>query len=85
MKRETIQTLHSKTNKIISLTKYELIKKEILAILSDVQPRHGELMEMLYQKVKDNFDGGVLWYGETVKLHLEARGVIIYLAKGVVF
>lgn len=54
-------------------------------MLSDVQPRHGELMEMLYQKVKDNFDGGVLWYGETVKLHLEARGVIIYLAKGVVF
>ena len=23
-----------------------------------------------------NFDGGVQWYGETVKLDLEARGVI---------
>jgi len=52
MKQETIQTLHSKTNKKISLMKYELIKKEILAILSEVQPRHGELMEVLYQKVK---------------------------------
>ena len=52
MKQETIQTLHSRTNKKISLMKYELIKKEILAILSEVQPRNGELMEVLYQKVK---------------------------------
>ena len=79
MKEATIQTLHpdpDKTNKKISLEKYELIKKEILAILSDAQPTHTELMEMLYQNVKDTFNGGVQWYGETVKLDLEARGVI---------
>jgi hypothetical protein len=33
-------------------------------------------MEELYQRVKDNFDGGVQWYGETVKLDLEAWNLI---------
>jgi hypothetical protein len=33
-------------------------------------------MESLYQRVKDSFVGGVQWYGETVKLDLEARGII---------
>jgi len=33
-------------------------------------------MEALYQRVKDEFEGGVQWYGETVKLDLEARRVI---------
>ena len=74
-----MQALHPdplKTNKKISLKKYELIKKEILNILSECQPTHTQLMETLCQKVKDTFDGGVQWYGETVKLDLEARGMI---------
>lgn len=33
-------------------------------------------MECLYQNVKDSFEGGVQWYGETVKLDLEARKII---------
>jgi hypothetical protein len=33
-------------------------------------------MEALLQRVKDNFEGNVQWYGETVKLDLEARKVI---------
>jgi len=33
-------------------------------------------MEKLYDNVKDNFEGGVQWYGETVKLDLEARKII---------
>jgi hypothetical protein len=33
-------------------------------------------MEALYQRVKDKFDGGVQWYGETVKLDLEARKIL---------
>jgi len=35
-----------------------------------------QLMEALYGKVKDSFEGGVQWYGETVKLDLEARKLI---------
>ena len=79
MKKETIQTLHpdsSKTNKKIDLEKYVQIKDTLLAILADTEPTHTEMMEALYNKVKDNFDGGVQWYGETVKLDLEARGLI---------
>jgi len=80
MKKETIQTLHpivGKTNKIIELTKYVFIRDTLLAILSNnSEPTHTELMEVLYEKIKDNFVGGVQWYGETVKLDLEARKLI---------
>jgi hypothetical protein len=79
MKDEMIQTLHpqaDKTNKKILLSKYNFIKENILAILSDKELTHTELMEELFLRVKDNFDGGVQWYGETVKLDLEARQII---------
>ena len=79
MKKETIQTLHpdaSKTNKRISLEKYNFIRDHILAILAHNEPTHTELMEILCDRVKDNFDGGVQWYGETAKLDLGARKII---------
>ncbi|MCA6073810.1 DUF6958 family protein [Fulvivirga sedimenti] len=79
MKDETIQTLHpvaGKTNKRISLKKYEIIKENILSILAESEPTHTELMEELYSRIKDTFEGGVQWYGETVKLDLEARKII---------
>lgn len=79
MKEEKIQTLHpdsDKTNKLISLKKYDVIKANILSILKDCEPTHTELMEKLYTNVKDTFVGGVQWYGETVKLDLEARKMI---------
>lgn len=79
MKDEQIQTLHpiaGKTNKRISLKKYETIKENLLAILATETFTHTELMEALYSRVKDSFEGGVQWYGETVKLDLEARHII---------
>ena len=79
MKGEQIQTLHpqaGKTNKRISLEKYLVIKENILSILSKSEATHTELMERLYENVKDTFEGGIQWYGETVKLDLEARAII---------
>jgi len=79
MATEQIQTLHpiaGKTNKRISLEKYDIIRENILVILHDKELTHTELMEILYDRVKDTFDGGVQWYGETVKLDLEARKII---------
>jgi hypothetical protein len=79
MKSDYIQTLHpiaGKTNKKISLDKYEFIKSHLLVILSGLEPTHTELMEELYVRVKDEFEGGVQWYGETVKLDLESRFII---------
>lgn len=80
MKEDTIQTLHpqaDKTNKKISLNKYNFIRENIVKILSEKELTHSELMEELYEKVKDNFEGGVQWYGEAVKLDLEARKLIL--------
>lgn len=79
MAAEQIQTLHpiaGKTNKRISLEKYDFIRENILAILVEKEVTHTELMESLYDRVKDTFHGGVQWYGETVKLDLEARKII---------
>ncbi len=79
MKEEQIQTLHpqpDKTNKKISLAKYIQIKDALLEILAKNELTHTDLMEALYAKVKDVFVGGVQWYGETVKLDLEARKII---------
>lgn len=79
MKNEQIQTLHpqpGKTNKRISLEKYNVIKDNLLIILKATELTHTELMEKLHDRVKENFEGGVQWYGETVKLDLEARDII---------
>ncbi len=79
MKGEQIQTLHpqaGKTNKRISLEKYLIIKENILSILNEDQLTHTELMERLYENINDIFEGSVQWYGETVKLDLEARGIV---------
>jgi hypothetical protein len=79
MKEELIQTMHpieGKINKKISLEKYTFIKENLIACLEGNELTHTDLMESLFCKVKDKFKGGVQWYGETVKLDLEARKVI---------
>jgi CO dehydrogenase nickel-insertion accessory protein CooC1 len=79
MKGEQIQTLHpqaGKANKRISLEKYLVVKENILSILNKTEPTHTELMEAIYENLKDTFEGGIQWYGETVKLDLEARAII---------
>lgn len=76
---DKIQLLHpipGKINKSISIEKYEFIKHHLLKILKKKELTHTDLMEALYQNVKDDFEGGVQWYGESVKLDLEARKVI---------
>lgn len=79
MQKEWIQTLHpheGKVNKKIALDKYHYIKTQLLAILANKSYTHTELMEELYARVKNDFEGGVQWYGEVVKLDLEARNLI---------
>lgn len=79
MKDTKIQTLHpdaDKTNKLISLEKYEVIRSAILGILQQGPVNHTELMQAIYQRVKGHFLGNAHWYGETVKLDLEARHLI---------
>ena len=68
--------VEGKTNEKIELNKYNIIKEHLLNILGKNELIHTELMEELFSRVKDTFEGGVQWYGETVKLDLEAQQII---------
>lgn len=80
MKPEKFDTLHPipvKINRKIDAKKYQYIKQHIIAILAEKEFTHTDLMEELYKRIQHEFVGGVQWYGEIVKLDLEARKMII--------
>jgi hypothetical protein len=75
---KTILTKHplGKRGLNISKQKYEAIKRAMLSILRNRELTHTELMRALVGKLKGKFDGNISWYGETVKLDLEARKAV---------
>ena len=58
-----------KSGKNIDKQKYETLKRAILLALQSKELTHTELFKQLNKK----FSGNISWYGETVKLDLEAR------------
>ena len=78
MAEEKILTKHplGKSGKNISKQKYETLEKAILLALKNGQLTHTELFSELNNRLKGKFAGNVSWYGETVKLDLEARKMI---------
>ena len=75
MTEAKIQTKHpaGKAGRSISREKYDAVKSALLAALRGRELSHTELMAALERKLKKTFDGNLSWYGETVKLDLEAR------------
>ena len=75
---EKVRTKHpqGKSGRTIDKEKYEAIKRAMLAALRGRELTHRELFEVLGKKLTGKFDGNVSWYGETVKLDLEARKAI---------
>ena len=76
---EKIVALHPDPKKKpvnINRAKYETVKGAIMSTLRKNQLTHAELNNIIKSKLKKNFDGSVPWYVETVKLDLEARGLI---------
>jgi hypothetical protein len=77
--KDMIHTLHpdKKQGVNISRDKYEIIRD---AILSALQKQNEisfmNLSRAVEKQVNGNFKGSVTWYVTTVKLDLEARGVI---------
>ena len=76
---DRIMTLHpqGKSGVNIDRGKYDAIRQAIL----DAAQAHGEitfkeLTEDVRRRVGGQFDGSTNWYVTTVKLDLEARGVI---------
>jgi hypothetical protein len=78
MAEEKILTKHrlGKSGKNISRQKYEALREAILSPLKNTELTHTELFNELNKRLKNNFAGNVSWYGETVKLDLEARNMI---------
>ena len=78
MAEEKILTKHplGKSGKKISKQKYEALKKAILSALKNTQLTHTELFNELDNRLRSRFSGNISWYGETVKLDLEARKMI---------
>src|SRR5205823_3398756 len=65
-----------KTGRNIDRQKYEPVKRAILSALQDKELTHTELFSQLNKSLKSKFSGNVSWYGETVRLDLEARKII---------
>src|ERR1044072_2810906 len=65
-----------KSGKNIDKQKYEALKEAILSALKDRQLTHKQLFNELNKSLKSKFPGNISWYGETVKLDLEARKMI---------
>lgn len=78
MKDDVILTRHpdGKQGRKIAKGKYDAVKRVMLSVLRSRALTHTELMRAIGRKLKGEFDGNVNWYGETVKLDLEARRVI---------
>lgn len=78
MAEEKILTKHpqGKTGRNISKQSYDTLRTAILAALGKKELTHTELFEYLNKNLQGKFDGNISWYGETVKLDLEARKII---------
>jgi hypothetical protein len=76
--KEQILTKHpqGKNGRNISKEVYDMFKESILSILRNKELTHTDLLDALNTKLKRRFDGNIGWYGETVKLDLEARKLI---------
>lgn len=78
---DRIMTLHpdpAKQGVNIDRNKYETIKTAILDLLAE----QGEitfvgLTTAMNARLQDTFDGSINWYTVSVKLDLEARGLIV--------
>jgi hypothetical protein len=78
MAEEKILTKHplGKGGRNIDRQKYQTVKRVILSALQNKELTHTELFSRLAKRLKSKFSGNISWYGETVKLDLEARKMI---------
>ena len=77
--KDMIRTLHpeKKQGVNISREKYEIIRKAILSTLHiQREMTFMNLSRAVEKQVNGDFEGSVTWYVTTVKLDLEARGMV---------
>lgn len=62
---------------VISKQKYDVIRESIVTALRAAgETAFKDLTEEIRHKLAGHFDGSIFWYVTTVKLDLEARGII---------
>ena len=74
-----IRTLHpaKKQGVNISKEKYEIIREAMLCVLkTQKEISFMNLSRAVEKEVNGKFEGSVTWYVTTVKLDLEARGIV---------
>ena len=78
MTEEKILTKHpeGKSGRNINKRIYETVKQGIISVLQNKELTHTELFDKLNKNLKGKISGNINWYGETVKLDLEARKII---------
>ena len=85
MPEEKIMTLHPEGKKGVNIAKakYEQVKAVVLEIIESQQPITFTDMFNLANEIlaEAKFDGKPGWYVTTVKLDLEARGVVKRIPK----
>lgn len=84
MNEERIMTLHPQGKKGVNILKkrYETVKEFILQTITDQgEISFEELTDLAVDNLAKSFDGKVVWYLVTVKLDLEARGLIERIPK----
>lgn len=77
--KNMIRTLHPEKKQGVNINKekYEIIRKAILSTLrAEKEMTFMKLSRAVEKEVNGNFEGSVMWYVTTVKLDLEARGVV---------
>jgi hypothetical protein len=84
MSEPKILTLHpaGKRGVNIALSRYEPLKKFVLEKLAaEHEITFERLCDLAIEQLAQTFDGNVLWYLVSVKLDLEARGIIERIPK----
>jgi len=77
---ERIMTQHPENKKGVNIRReqYEQVRGAIHLVLKEDGPQTFQaLNQAVNQKLEGGFEGSISWYFTTVKLDLEARGVII--------
>lgn len=76
---EKVMTLHpdGKSGVNISQAKYDQMSETIISILGERgQMTFSELGNEVGNRLDGHFEGSISWYYTTVKLDLEARGIV---------
>ncbi len=75
---ERILTLHPQGKQGVNITRqrYDAMRAAIVDTLAEGEMAYTKLVEGVEERLQGSFDGSIRWYTETVKLDLEARGVI---------